>query len=138
MLHPITTPSICIIKQDFKDDVPKDVRILPDQKLPPFYPNGWIPVLESRAIRPNQVKSVLCFGQELAVIRGSEGHVYVIDAFCPHLGANLSVGGTVHQDNCKQDCIRCPFHGWSFRMSDGLNSNIPYEECKLPNVSYSQ
>ena len=149
---------------DFKDEVPKGVRRAAtatavaggESGPPPPFPNGWIPVLESRALGPGHVKSVLAFGQELAVVRGATGQVYVLDAFCPHLGANLAVGGTVEQRICssskkvsgddnnnnngnacngkakptKEDCIRCPFHGWSFRMSDGQCADIPYEEGK--------
>ena len=33
-------------------------------------------------------------GLNLAVFRGSEsGAVFVTDAYCPHLGANIAVGG---------------------------------------------
>lgn len=112
---------------DIKDEVPKNVRFVPGQKAPPFYPNGWIPILESRAIEPNQVKSVLAFGLELAVIRGAAGRAFVIDAYCPHLGANLAVGGVVHRNECNEECIQCPFHGWSFRINDGQCSSVPYE-----------
>lgn len=121
------------IKKNYPVVVPISVRQIPGQTLPPHFPNGWIPILESFAISANQVKSVLCFGTELAVVRGSEGQVYVFDAFCPHLGANFAVGGTVQQNDCKEDCIRCPFHGWSFRMTDGTCFDIPYEKSKLNN-----
>lgn len=87
----------------------------------------------------------------MAVVRGAAGQVYVIDAFCPHLGANFAVGGTVYQQqqkhdpektqnqdsteknkSCKrvEDCVRCPFHGWSFRLTDGQCSDVPYEDCE--------
>ena len=110
--------------------MPKEVRSVSGQKPPADYTNRWIPILESRTIERNEVKSVLCFGQELAVVRGATGQVYVLDAFCPHLGANLAAGGKVHQDGGKQDCIRCPFHGWSFSLSDGHCAHIPYEQGK--------
>ena len=60
-------------------------------------------------------------GQELAVYRGDDNKAYIVDAYCPHLGANLGVGGQV-----KGDCIECPFHGWVFKGSDGKCVNIPY------------
>ncbi|KAH9410209.1 hypothetical protein TYRP_009965, partial [Tyrophagus putrescentiae] len=116
---------------DYPVEVPSSARQIPGQVLPPHFPNGWIPILESLAISANQIKSVLCFGVELAVVRGSSGQVYVLDAFCPHLGANFAVGGTVQQNDCKEDCIRCPFHGWSFRMTDGACTDIPYEEAPI-------
>ncbi len=64
-----------------------------------------------------------CTGQELAVYRGDDGKAYIVDAYCPHLGANLGVGGQV-----KGNCIECPFHAWTFRGSDGKCVDIPYTE----------
>lgn len=51
----------------------------------------------------------------------------IFDAYCPHLGANLGVGGTVHGD-----CIECPFHEWRFRASDGACTAIPYSPATEP------
>ncbi|XP_033095438.1 cholesterol 7-desaturase-like isoform X2 [Anneissia japonica] len=65
-------------------------------------------------------------GQELAVYRGENGEAHVVNAYCPHLGANLGVGGQV-----KGNCIECPFHGWLFRGEDGKCVNIPYAS-KVP------
>ncbi|KAH9392099.1 hypothetical protein TYRP_022124 [Tyrophagus putrescentiae] len=105
-------------------------------KPPLPLPDGWIPILESSALKLNQVQSVVALGRELAVVRGGTGTVTVLDAFCPHLGANLGVGGVVHQENEMQseksiDCIRCPFHHWSFRLTDGRCSHIPYAEAPV-------
>uniref|UniRef100_A0A4W3J4N6 cholesterol 7-desaturase n=3 Tax=Callorhinchus milii TaxID=7868 RepID=A0A4W3J4N6_CALMI len=54
---------------------------------------------------------------------------HVVDAYCPHLGANLAVGGRV-----AGDCIECPFHGWQFRGEDGKCTKIPYAE-KVPDFA---
>lgn len=59
----------------------------------------------------------------MAVFRGQDGEDYVVDAYCPHLGANLAVGGRV-----VGNCIECPFHGWQFRGNDGKCVKIPYAE----------
>ena len=95
-----------------------------NKDLPPTYPNGWIPVLESRLIHLNQILNINAFGYELVAIRGQSGRVSILDAFCPHLGANIGVGGKVVEE-CGEQCIRCPFHGWTFRASDGLCVKIP-------------
>ena len=51
-------------------------------------------LLESRDLSRGQVKQVEALGQNLAVFRGSEtGTVFVTDAYCPHLGANIAAGG---------------------------------------------
>ena len=68
-----------------------------------------------------QVRSVQVFGETLAVFRALSGEAHVTDAYCPHIGANMAVGGVV-----KGDCLECPFHGWRFRGSDGKCVNIPY------------
>ncbi|KAF4524913.1 hypothetical protein B566_EDAN013662 [Ephemera danica] len=36
--------------------------------------------------------------ENFAVFRGESGEVHVLDAYCPHLGANMAVGGTVRGD----------------------------------------
>lgn len=45
-----------------------------------------------------------------------------MDAYCPHLGANMAVGGKV----VNTDCLECPFHGWQFSGETGKLVNIPY------------
>ena len=57
------------------------------------------------------------------MFRGESGQVYVVDAYCPHLGANLAVGGKV-----EGDCIECPFHGWQYRGEDGKCVKIGYAD----------
>jgi hypothetical protein len=47
------------------------------------------------------------------------------NAYCPHLCAEIAVGGTV-----REDCVVCPFHGWKFN-SQGAHVEIPY--TKVPN-----
>ncbi|XP_019365821.1 PREDICTED: cholesterol 7-desaturase-like [Gavialis gangeticus] len=67
--------------------------------------------------------------EQLAVFRALDGRAYVVDAYCPHLGANLAVGGHV-----VGNCIECPFHGWQFRGEDGKCIRIPYAE-KVPDFA---
>uniref|UniRef100_A0A3P9JMG5 cholesterol 7-desaturase n=1 Tax=Oryzias latipes TaxID=8090 RepID=A0A3P9JMG5_ORYLA len=95
-------------------------------QLPPVYPNGWYRVLDSFMLRKAEVKSVSILGQQLAVFRGEDGKAYVLDAYCPHLGANLAVGGQV-----SGNCLECPFHGWQFNGGDGKCVKIPYSQ-KVP------
>ena len=54
------------------------------------------------------------------MFRDTNGHVHALDAFCPHLGANLAVGGKV-----RGSCLECPFHAWRFNGDDGKCVNIP-------------
>ncbi|XP_029469916.1 cholesterol 7-desaturase-like isoform X2 [Rhinatrema bivittatum] len=94
--------------------------------LPPVYPNGWYQLLDAHLLRREEVKNISVLGEQVALYRTWEGQVYVVDAYCPHLGANLAVGGRVIGN-----CIECPFHGWQFSGEDGKCTRIPYAE-KVP------
>ncbi|XP_072762507.1 cholesterol 7-desaturase nvd [Anoplolepis gracilipes] len=98
-------------------------------KLPPVFPNGWFALLESSQIKKGQVKHVSALGENFAVFRTEKGVVNILDAYCPHLGANMAEGGRV-----KGDCLECPFHSWTFRGEDGRCDNIPYSE-KVPVIA---
>ena len=50
--------------------------------------------------------SVNVLGQFLAIYRGEDGQVYALDAYCPHLGANLGLGKVCGNS------LECPFHAW--------------------------
>jgi phenylpropionate dioxygenase-like ring-hydroxylating dioxygenase large terminal subunit len=84
------------------------------------YPKGWFQVAYSRDVDTEQVMGLHYFGRQLICYRGTSSTPYVLDAYCPHLGADIAVGGTV-----AEDCIVCPFHGWRFD-SAGSNVEIPY------------
>eukprot|EP00066_Takifugu_rubripes_P010520 XP_003978421.1 PREDICTED: cholesterol desaturase daf-36-like [Takifugu rubripes] len=98
-------------------------------ELPPVYPNGWFRVLDSHLLHRGEVRNASVLGEQVAVFRGHSGEAHVVDAYCPHLGANLAVGGRV-----LGDCIECPFHGWQFQGSDGKCMRIPYAE-KVPEIA---
>jgi cholesterol 7-dehydrogenase len=95
-------------------------------EVPPVYPNGWFCVLNSCQLKKGTAQSVTVLGKQLAVFRGEDNQPYVLDAYCPHLGANLGCGGQV-----RGNCLECPFHGWSFRGDDGKCMHVPYAE-KVP------
>src|SRR6478752_5329571 len=84
------------------------------------YPKGWFQIAYSRDVEPVQIIGLHYFGRRLICYRGDSGTPYVLDAYCPHLGADITVGGAV-----VDDCVTCPFHGWRFDGS-GSNVEIPY------------
>ncbi|KAG8301246.1 cholesterol 7-desaturase nvd-like [Homalodisca vitripennis] len=113
-----------------KRDLVKEVRRRRQiGDLPPVYPNGWFALLESSNVRPGEVKYVEALGENFAVFRSKSGEVYILDAYCPHLGANMAIGGVV-----KDECLECPFHSWQFRGEDGKCSSIPYA-AKVPSFA---
>src|SRR5690349_4142589 len=89
------------------------------------YPNGWFRVAYSHEVKRGAIKRIDALGQELIVFRGDDGRAAVLDAHCPHLGADLSAGGRVDGNT-----VVCPFHSWQF-AADGRCTKIPYCE-KIP------
>jgi cholesterol 7-dehydrogenase len=92
---------------------------------PPAFPNGWYNLCSSRAVKPGQVIEVEAFGQKLAVFRGEDGAVGVLDVYCPHLNANLAMG------KVKGNRLECPFHAWQFNR-EGKCTHIPYTDKDVP------
>ncbi len=64
-------------------------------------------------------------------MRAYDGTAHLLDAYCPHLGANLTVGGRVVDGNC----LQCPFHGWIFSGETGKCVRIPYSIGKAPETA---
>jgi len=108
------------------------VKQRPNVPLPPPYPNGWFKLLHSHELKIKEVKYVEILGQNYAVYRGEDGIAYAVDAFCPHLGANLGIGGTV-----EKNCITCPFHGWKYN-EDGKCVNKVMTQDKNKNDNCDQ
>lgn len=91
-------------------------------KIPPPFPNGWFAIAESHDIKPGKAKNIDCLGENFVVFRSLESNeIFILDAYCTHMGANLGVGGIV-----KKNCIECPFHRWKFSGDDGSCVDIPY------------
>ncbi|XP_058982896.1 cholesterol 7-desaturase nvd isoform X2 [Musca domestica] len=93
------------------------------KELPPPYPNGWYSILESFELKRGEVKNVFALGKQFAVFRTLSSSVYVLDAYCPHLGANIGTGRVFG------DTVECPFHKWRFRGTDGACVFVPYSSC---------
>lgn len=80
----------------------------------PAHANGWFCLLKSSELAIGETKYIKSHGEDIALFRGENGKVYGIDAFCPHQGANIAIGGVV-----KDSCIQCPFHGACFDGETG-------------------
>lgn len=75
------------------------------ETYPPPYPESWYVAARAEEIG-TEPKQVRVAGQDLVLFRNASDEVCAIDAYCPHMGANLSDG--VLRDGC----IECPFHKW--------------------------
>ena len=59
------------------------------------------------------------FGTRLVAFAGESGKINIVGAWCPHMGADLSLG------TIKGDSLVCRFHAWSWG-ADGVCNHIPY------------
>lgn len=107
------------------EEAPKNLmkRYRNSGAVPPPYPNGWFFVCQSDKLKEGDVKEISVLGKEFALFRGEDGKARMVSAFCPHLGANLAIGGQV-----QKNCITCPFHGWKF---DGDNGKVKKQHNKF-------
>jgi nitrite reductase/ring-hydroxylating ferredoxin subunit len=85
----------------------------------PASPNGWFSIAAGADLAPGDVRPLTYLERELVLFRGDDGIARVFDAYCPHLGAHLGVGGRVCGDG-----LTCPFHGWRFD-GEGRLSTVP-------------
>ena len=85
-----------------------------------YFRQFWQPVALSRQLseKDGAPVRVQIMGEDLIVFRNSHGELGLVDAKCPHRGANLFFG---RNEECG---IRCVFHGWKFDI-DGLPMELP-------------
>ena len=91
-------------------------------------PLGWYPVAWSPELEPGGLLARSYFGDDLVLFRTESGEAALVDAYCPHLGAHLGVGGRVEGET-----LRCPFHGWRFG-ADGRCVEVPYAKRIPPSA----
>lgn len=100
-----------------------------DRNLDVGFPFGWYAVEMADFVNVGQAKPIRYFGKDLAIWRGDDGKVRVIDAYCKHLGAHMGVGGKVHGN-----LLECPFHAWRYDGEEGNVKDIPYAKAIPPQV----
>jgi len=84
----------------------------------------WYPVALARDLAANAVIGRDFLGTRVVAYRDGAGKPVVQSAWCPHLGADLSLG------QIADGRLRCPYHHWSFG-SDGVCAKIPTGD-KIP------
>jgi nitrite reductase/ring-hydroxylating ferredoxin subunit len=73
---------------------------------PDVVTEAWYPVCPSKEIARGQAKSFAFTFQRVVVFRGEDGVARALDAFCPHMGADLGNGRVCGTE------IECYFHQW--------------------------
>ena len=75
-------------------------------------------VCKVNELREGEGKTVVV-GNKLVAIFMQNGVQSAIDDSCPHMGASLS-GGYI-----ENNIVTCPWHGWRFRVTDGVWADNP-------------
>ncbi|MBO0843650.1 MAG: Rieske 2Fe-2S domain-containing protein, partial [Nocardioides sp.] len=94
-------------------------RSLDHGSQPERFARGWHCLGLARDFADGKPHAVDAFGGKLVVWQQTDGTLAVIDAYCRHMGGDLTQG-TVHGD-----VVGCPFHGWRWG-ADGRCKQIPY------------
>jgi 3-ketosteroid 9alpha-monooxygenase subunit A len=96
-----------------------EVRKIEAEAAPTRFARGWHCLGLERDFRDGKPHQVSAFGEKLVVFAGQDGEVKVLDAYCRHMGGDLSQG------EVKGNEIACPFHDWRWG-GDGRCKQIPY------------
>ncbi|MEV6389675.1 Rieske 2Fe-2S domain-containing protein [Nocardia xishanensis] len=96
------------------------VRELDVGSAPTRYARGWHCLGLAKTYRDGKPHAVNVFGTKLVIWADSAGELRVLDAYCRHMGGDLSMG------EVKGDDIACPFHDWRWSGVNGKCSSIPY------------
>jgi len=110
-----------------------------DYKLGAYdFPRGWFMVGESHEAT-RKPKAIRYFGEDLVLYRGDNDQVYVVEAYCPHMGSHFAHNETsyvvLEDRQVEGDGIRCPYHGWKFSGASGDCVDIPYSPAPIPKTA---
>jgi len=86
------------------------------ESVPHLFPEGWHEIGRLEDFEEGEPSQARVDEVELLVVRRGQ-HVDVLANTCSHLSAPLSEGSFTAEDG--QGCVVCPWHGSTFRLSDG-------------------
>lgn len=89
------------------------------EHVPELVGTGWWPVGDLADFPVGTPLRSRLNDEPVVVVHESYGSVRVLSDRCSHMGGPLSEGEVV------DGCIRCPWHGSTFRLSDGWNTSGP-------------
>jgi len=71
-----------------------------------------VTVARAADVAPGTGRAVMVGGREIALFNAA-GTFYALENTCPHQGGPLAEGWI------EGSTVTCPWHAWSFRMTDG-------------------
>src|SRR5690606_418704 len=83
-----------------------EIREIVAGSAPARFARGWHCLGLSKDFKDGKPHSIEAFGTKLVVWADSNDEIKILDAYCRHMGGDLSQG------TVKGDEIACPFHDW--------------------------
>jgi phenylpropionate dioxygenase-like ring-hydroxylating dioxygenase large terminal subunit len=88
--------------------VPIRGKHIPAEGEDGLFRQSWYPLCLSTEVAIGQVRGCTFLDGKVVAFRGDDGLVHVTSAYCPHIGADLSVGKVVGNN------LQCAFHHWEY------------------------
>lgn len=85
------------------------------------FTQSWYPICMSSAATNHFVRGFDFLDGKVIVFRDDEGQAHVLSAYCPHMGADLSIGDLIDGQ------VRCVFHHWRYG-SNGRCAAMPSKD----------
>jgi len=101
------------------------VRTIDAGRAPTRFARGWHCLGLADSFRDGSPHAIEAFGTKLVVFADSTGTLQVLDAYCRHMGGDLTMG------TVKGDEVACPFHDWRWG-GDGRCRKVPYTRLVPP------
>ena len=107
---------------------PARMKDIPREGEDGLFRQSWYPLCLAAEVPAGKVLGVDFLDGRVVVFRGEDGTVRVMSAFCPHVGADLSVGRVVGNN------VQCAFHHWEYDGSGqcvktGIGDPPPRNAC---------
>ncbi|WP_426451044.1 Rieske 2Fe-2S domain-containing protein [Paenibacillus sp. S-38] len=96
------------------------------------FPCTWYTVGWSKELKPGRLLRKRIAGRDFVLFRDSAGTAQALHAYCPHRGADLSLG------SCEGDRLRCPYHAWTFQGDGTCTSILAQPDRKIPDFDHTQ
>jgi nitrite reductase/ring-hydroxylating ferredoxin subunit len=91
------------------------------------FTQSWYPICLSSAATRDFVRGFDFLDGRVIVFRDAAGKAHVLSAYCPHMGADLSIGDMIDGQ------IRCVFHHWRYG-ADGRCAAMPSKDPIPPSA----
>jgi 3-ketosteroid 9alpha-monooxygenase subunit A len=103
------------------------VREIESSPIPTRFARGWHCLGPASMFKDGQPHAIEAFGTKLVVFQGEDGNLNVLNAFCLHMGGDLSDGRIIG------NTVACPFHDWRWNGEGYWSPDWAWTEAIVEN-----